>query len=164
MTGSQRHTLSFYTLAIKKDIDHHHVLLESDGGSQSLIGPQHSETWLSSLSRSPILADGLQGLNLTTDPPPGYQRVRKGRQGPTTRCMRTAMRSCFPSRTSKHRHGNRVARSFSLDADGSGSPWALTAGRCIMWIPVIKYGQGVHKGLETGTGTTKRAMWSFDRC
>lgn len=28
--------------AIKKDIDHHHVLLESDGGSQSLIGPQHS--------------------------------------------------------------------------------------------------------------------------
>lgn len=71
----------------------------------------------------------------------------------------------FPWQKSEDNHGIMVARSLSPD-DGRSydSPRASIAGRCNMWIPVNKFGQGVCSDHETEIETTKRAVWSLSRC
>lgn len=95
----------------------------------------------------------------------GRQRVRKGRHGRTMKCMRTAMRPCFSMAKvgrQLRQHGGTVL--VSDDGRSSESPRASIAGRCNMWIPVNKFGQGVCLDHETKIETMKRAVWSLNRC
>ena len=88
------------------------------------------------------------------------QRVSKIGHGQSTRCMSTAIRSCFPCRRSEDFHGIAVARSQSPDNnDGPNTPRASIAGSCSMWTPASKRDQDVRCTLGYETGTTKRAMW-----